>query len=348
MASSKKPPKGPGLQRSDPSNRTKKPNKKPKPKSNVWIVTGVERLPADIVAARTVRQRLDAVWKWLPSAGSEAGRDPEAVHQLRVATRRGLAALDAFRDRLPEKRTAWFEKRLRRIRRAAGEARDLDVLSERLAKDSMLRRADASPAHGTDGLGGKARRRLVAMLAKQRDVSHRPIRLQLEKMIEADWPARVDHLLDGLDAESSRTVFAAYAGRRFRPMIKRFFRLADRRLHDAEEMHSLRIEGKKLRYAMEIFASVFPDRVQSRCYESLERLQATLGDFTDHASAADRFRRWADEKSARPNRDALEWLRRFEEARADEARRHFTKWWNPSRRRTLLRRFERTIRRDSA
>jgi CHAD domain-containing protein len=344
MASSKKIPKSAETQGPDRAGR----RRKRKRKQNNWIVIDAERLPADLVAARTVRQRLDAVWRWLPPAGGETDRDPESVHQLRVATRRGLAALDAFRDRLPEKRTAWFEKRLRRIRRAAGEARDLDVLSERLERDSVPWRADTSAARKPDGLGGKARRRLIAMLSKQRDLSHRPIRDQHEKMIEADWPARVDRLLDGLDAASSRTTFAAYARRRFRPMIKRFFTLADRRLRDAEEMHQLRIEGKKLRYAMEIFASVFPDRVQSRCYESLERLQATLGEFTDHASAADRFRRWAGEKSARPNRDALERLRRFEETKADEARRHFTKWWNPARRRALLRRFERTVSRNSA
>ena len=48
------------------------------------------------------------------------------------------------------------------------------------------------------------------------------------------------------------------------------------------------IEGKKLRYAMEIFVPVLPTRVRVRCQKSLERLQKTLGECTDHASAADR------------------------------------------------------------
>jgi hypothetical protein len=93
---------------------------------------------------------------------------------------------------------------------------------------------------------------------------------------------------------------------------------------------------------------VFPARVQARCADSLERLQETLGNFTDHAAAADRFRRWAHDASAATHRDAIERLCNTEETLADEARRKFAKWWSPSRRRALLRRFEQTLRRASA
>ncbi len=295
-----------------------------------------ERMPAGNVASRTLRRRLEAVWSLLPAAAREAGRDPESVHQLRVATRRAIAAIDAFRDLIPDRQAAWFEKQLRRIRRAAGEARDLDVLTDRLTF------AEPKPN------AGKARTRLVAMLSKQREVSRQPIRDRYEKLLEADWPGRLERLLEDVPSRRRHTSFGDYARRRFRPMVKRFFAAADRRLRDADEIHQLRIEGKKLRYAMEIFADVFPARVQARCADALERLQETLGNFTDHATAADRFRRWAHDTSAAPNRDAIERLCSAEEAQADEARRKFAKWWSPARRRGLLRRFERTLRRTSA
>ena len=295
-----------------------------------------EGMPAGNVAARTLRRRLDAVWSLLPPASREADRDPESVHQLRVATRRAIAAIDAFRDLIPGRRADWFEKQLCRIRRAAGEARDLDVLTDRLASTTPK-----PPA-------GKARARLVAMLSKQREVSRQPIRDRYEKLLEADWPGRVERLLEDVPARRRHATFGAYARRRFRPMVKRFFAAADRRLRDADEIHQLRIEGKKLRYAMEIFADVFPARVQARCADSLERLQETLGDFTDHATAADRFRRWSHDASAATHRDAIERLCNTEEALADEARRKFAKWWSPSRRRALVRRFEQTLHRASA
>lgn len=186
------------------------------------------------------------------------------------------------------------------------------------------------------------------MLSKQREVSRRPIRAQHERLLDADWLDHVERLIAGIGAGRGQPTFQEYAQLRLRPLMRRFFEAADRKLRTAEEIHSLRIEGKKLRYAMEIFSSVFTPRMRARCYDALEQLQETLGDFTDHAAAADRFRRLAHEKSAAANRDALARLRDHEEQLADEARRAFVKWWDTRRRRDLRRRFEQTLRKASA
>jgi CHAD domain-containing protein len=283
------------------------------------------------MAAKTLRRRLDAVWSELRRA-CDSGADAEHVHRLRVATRRALAAFEAFHPLLPARRRAWFEKRLRRLRRAAGETRDLDVLTDRLATSTASR----------------ARSRLVAMLAKQRTKSCIPILEQRERLLEDDWQGRVSQLLERVRSRRRQPAFGSFARRRFKPMIKAFFAKADRKLRDADEIHELRIAGKKLRYALEIFATVFPLRVRSRCQESLEQLQETLGGFTDHAAAADRFARWARSPDAGANRKLLAELCRDENTQADRARKVFSSWWKPSRRRTLRRRFERTLQRHSA
>lgn len=303
--------------------------------SSTWIVVADGRRPAGLVAARTLRKRLESVWQDLAVAAGGSPRDADRVHRLRVATRRAIAALDAFRDLLPTKRADWFTKQLRRIRHAAGEARDLDVLTDRLANE-----AEAAP-------GGQARRRLVAMLAKQREVSRQPIRIVHERLID-DWLDRSEQLLAAIDTGRSQPTFRVYARRRFRPMMRHFFTAADRKVRSADELHALRIEGKKLRYAMEIFSSMFSPRVRARCSDALERLQETLGTFTDHAAAADRLRRLADEPAAAANRDELDRLRALEERKADRARKAFMKWWDADRRRALRRRFEQTLRRASA
>jgi CHAD domain-containing protein len=312
-------------------------------RASAWAVTDAGSTPVARVAARTLRKRLEAVWRELENA-CRPRHDPERVHQLRVATRRTIAALSAFRGVVPAKQRAWFEKRLRRIRRAAGSTRDLDVLTGRLTRETAAPETRSSIA----AKAAAARGRLLAMLAKRRDVSRQPIRGVLDELAAADWPARVERLVEGVRRSGRDEPFATFGRRRFRQLVNRFFRRADRRLEDAADIHQLRIEGKKLRYALEIFAPVFPAAERSACHDALETLQETLGEFTDHASAADRFRRWAREEGVGPDRQALAVLRRAEDARAEEARRAFVKWWKPGRRRALRRRFEQTVRRRPA
>lgn len=287
--------------------------------------------PVGLVAARTLRKRFDAVWNSLQAACAVPDR-AEHVHQLRVATRRALAAIEAFRGCVPGKRREWLEKRLRRLRKAAGEARDLDVLTERLEHDASAR----------------VRARLAAMLAKQRFRSHAPIRAAMERCLDEEWDSRVESLLEHVRSRRRQTAFKTHARRRLRSMIDAFFSKADRKIRDTDDIHSLRIEGKKLRYALEIFSCALPRQAEARCRNALEKLQATLGDFTDHAAAADRFSRWARGPDAGPHGPLLVALCEEEDRHADRARKAFCKWWNPSRRRALKRRFERTLRHKSA
>src|SRR5688572_19999557 len=86
-------------------------------------------------ARRSLEARLMPVFHNLPLAAYHAQQDSEHVHRLRVSTRRAMAALKLYRDYLPRKRVRWVKKELKQIRRTAGEARDLDVLAERLTRD---------------------------------------------------------------------------------------------------------------------------------------------------------------------------------------------------------------------
>jgi len=286
-------------------------------------------------ACRVIRSRLENVWTALRAA-CDGNSEPDSIHRLRVSTRRAIAALDAFEDLVPAGDSKWFRRRLRRVRRAAGAARDLDVLAGRIEKE------------GRSEPGPTARRRLVAMLARQRPAAREPVVELRNRLVEADWVGRMERLSARLARHRDRETFRSYGRRRLKPLVRRFFTHVRPRIRDAEEIHRLRIEGKKLRYAMEIFAGVFPAPVRASCQQALERLQESLGDFTDHAAAADRFRRWSREGSARVDRKALVALRKAEDRQAEKARRAFVKWWKPSRRRALRKRFERTLWQDSA
>jgi hypothetical protein len=93
--------------------------------SNKWI-SGIDADTSLRKAARvSLRTRLAAVWYYLPLAAEQADDNVEYVHQLRVSTRRALAALRLY-GRLCRKRDVrWFRTKLKQIRRAAGDARVL-------------------------------------------------------------------------------------------------------------------------------------------------------------------------------------------------------------------------------
>jgi CHAD domain-containing protein len=97
-----------------------------------WIDGTTPEQPVTSAAREAVKLRLQLVAHYLPLAAASAEEDREYVHQLRVATRRATAALKIFSELLPNKQLSWMKKRLRRIRQAAGDARDLDVLIARL------------------------------------------------------------------------------------------------------------------------------------------------------------------------------------------------------------------------
>src|SRR5262245_2972976 len=80
------------------------------------------------MAARDLLElRLGAVDVLVPKAARARGSEPEKVHQLRVATRRAEAALTVFAGCVKKVHRQKLEKRLGRLRTAAGLVRVCDV-----------------------------------------------------------------------------------------------------------------------------------------------------------------------------------------------------------------------------
>ena len=96
-----------------------------------WVEVKSPQEPVADVAGRALRDRLQLVWRYLHRASQGASTDTENVHQLRVSTRRTVAAIEIFANLLPRRRKHWMAKQVKRIRRAAGTARDLDVMLAR-------------------------------------------------------------------------------------------------------------------------------------------------------------------------------------------------------------------------
>jgi CHAD domain-containing protein len=95
-------------------------------------------------AARVLAERLDAVM--VHEAGTRAGTDPEALHDMRVASRRLRAAVEAFAVCYRGKAFARVATQTKELTDALGGVRDSDVLLARMEAYAATVPPDERPA----------------------------------------------------------------------------------------------------------------------------------------------------------------------------------------------------------
>ena len=235
-------------------------------------------------ACEILQRRLDGVLYYLPLVTRHADENVEFVHQLRVAARRSAAALDAFEPLLPRRRSNVLKTELRRLRKALGEARDLDVMAIRLGNEAETQNS-------------KKLRRAVRML-KSRRSSEQDIVLQACAAAEQAGLAKtIKGVLKrvrwrGSDSEPS---LASFNARLLREAVTRFFTQADTSSHDPLVLHESRIEAKRLRYTLELVDPLMSKSAGKKPRRLFAELQESLGQISDHAAAAELFDHWADD-----------------------------------------------------
>ena len=186
-----------------------------------------------------------------------AGR-AEALHQMRVGLRRLRAAISIFADVLGESGEERIKAELRWITQELGPARDLDVFAADVLKPLQAAHPD------DEGVGAAHRdfeeRRKTAYARAAGSVRSDRFRnalLDIAEWIEVGaWGSR-EIAASGLIAP-----YAAKELARLRKQIKK--RGADLRQRSVHQRHRLRIRAKRLRYAIEFFASTFPGEKNMR------------------------------------------------------------------------------------
>jgi triphosphatase len=135
----------------------------------------------------------------------------------------------------------------------------------------------------------------AAALARAQDAVRSPrfrvLTLEIAAWLEAgQWTRPQDDLVRDRGDVVIETSAAEQLTRRFRKIRKQGKKLA--RL-DARSRHKIRIQAKKVRYASEFFADLFPGKKASRrraeFLSALERVQDCLGDLNDIAVHEDRI-----------------------------------------------------------
>jgi CHAD domain-containing protein len=208
-----------------------------------------------------------------------ASDESEAVHQMRVATRRLRSTLRIFRPYYRQSVLRPFRRALRAVAEALGKVRDLDVYRQHLSaytkqqpaasrRELRLLNAGLAVPHSAlrqslcDYLLSEAHTEFLSAFAA---FVQTPLAGVREGAVELPVPQRVCEVVPRLIYEQYGVV-RAYA-----PLLS---------TATAEQLHALRIEVKRLRYLIEAFGELLGTRAELPV-EACKQLQDFLGDLQD-------------------------------------------------------------------
>ncbi|WP_316365715.1 CHAD domain-containing protein [Candidatus Thiodiazotropha sp. CDECU1] len=181
--------------------------------------------------------------------------DIEGVHQTRVAFRRMRSALSAFRAAIPRKVAKPWSNELRDLASQLGMARDLDVFIE----EGLGAIRGKLPLRGEEGV--------TLITHRHREQAYQQVNTMLDsdqyKHFKDNFPKWID-AREWEQAElktkhrNNLSINIVPFSRRLLDNLERGVLEAgsDVNKESAQEMHKLRIECKKLRYAAEFFIPI--------------------------------------------------------------------------------------------
>jgi CHAD domain-containing protein len=246
--------------------------------------------------------------------GTRLGEDPEDLHQARVATRRLRAVLRAASPLLDPAWTDSVRAELAWLGGALGPVRDLDVLLARLREEI----GDLEPAER------RAAARFPALLEEERATAR-------EAMLEAMSTPRYGELLAALEAAAvaprgrpADVTLRDIAAGEFRKLRKAVRRLPADPTDD--ELHAVRIRGKRARYAAEL-AERTVGKPAARFVLDAKRLQDVIGAHQDAVVAEERVRSLLDRAGGAQAQFAAGRIVERERERRREARAEFPDAW---------------------
>jgi len=203
--------------------------------------------------------------------------DMEFLHDYRVSIRRIRSALSQIKGVFPDSDVLRFKRDFGHIGRLTNRLRDLDVLllSRQDCEDSVpeeLRPGLRAFFASLDGFRSAEFKRLSSELSAQ-------TRFKTVKR----WQDYLDSAKKLPPMRNSEITVESLAGSFILKRLKRVLKAADKLDEDSpdSEMHSLRIECKKLRYLLEFFGPLYESRGVSKIVGRLKGIQDFLGGLND-------------------------------------------------------------------
>lgn len=308
------------------------------PKSK-WLRKVDAETPISKAAKRALVSRFEVVAHYFPQAAKAWKDDVEYVHQLRTASRRFRAATDFFEPTLPPKRAKRLTKIVKKARQSAGDARDLDVylgkfvvspewsqgedqLAVRLAETSLQ-------PPSSQQLDPYQLQVLRTFMKKARKKAQKPIEKAWQKAKDKDWAKQAKQVFKRVRwrGPGPEPPFGEIAPELLKPLVERFFTTASTTELSPSSLHQLRIEGKRVRYAMELAAAVFEKSFRKQLYPNFEEVQSALGNINDHAAAQTLFKSWYEQAESVELRGALDLAIQEELRKYEQEVEGFRQWW---------------------
>jgi CHAD domain-containing protein len=230
-------------------------------------------------------------------AGVIADLDSEFLHDFRVAVRRTRSALGELKHVFPAATRERFRREFAWLGSLTGEARDLDV---------YLLGFDAYKAAIPVGLR-EYLEPLRTFLQYKREIEHTGhLAPQLQgrryRRLKQQWQRYLDSpLARRPTARDAARPVGLVAHRRTWRVYRRVLKEGRAITPDSPppELHELRKSCKKLRYLMEFFQALYPDKVIRAAIKELKQLQDNLGEFQDTDVQMAALRRFAMEMRRR-------------------------------------------------
>ncbi|MGA7731165.1 MAG: CHAD domain-containing protein [Chloroflexia bacterium] len=222
--------------------------------------------------------------------GARLGEDPEAVHDMRVATRRMRAVMRVFGSHLKSKKANDVRSGLRAVAGALGAVRDLDVLIGNV--DAFRETLSPDRQAGLPSMleewrvrRWKARKALLRLLDSK---EYSRFKRGMDRFLEEDTgppdqsqgarPYQVRHVIGS-------AIISRYEE------VRAFEALQDE--PTMAQVHALRIVGKYFRYTLEFFRDVLP-KDASAMIRDVIKLQDGLGELHDADVATTLVRDYLD------------------------------------------------------
>jgi len=246
--------------------------------------------------------------------GTRLGKDPEELHQARVATRRLRAVLRAARPLLDPAWTESLRAELSGLGGALGPVRDLDVLLERL-------RGEIEQLEGPER---RAAGRFLELLGEERDEARAAMLAAMSSRRYAELLTRLEAAATAPRAREADVSVRDIAAGEFRK-LRRAVRALPPDPPD-EDLHAVRIRGKRARYAAEL-AEGAVGKPARRFVQDAKRFQDVVGEHQDSVVAEERIRGLLDRVRSPQAHLAAGRLIERERARRREARAAFPGTW---------------------
>lgn len=230
--------------------------------------------------------------------GIRLNEDIECVHRMRVASRRMRAALSLYENCLEPQQAKVWRKRVRKITKSLGNARDLDVQIA-FIEDFL---ADISEKKHRYGL-----ERLLLRLRQARERAQPKVEKALDRL---EASGLVGDMTGSLREEMVRArmtqmntrkaEFFHRAGMAINLRLEELlsYDMFTRRPDRVAEHHEMRIVAKRLRYTIEFFAPLYGEDLMP-FIKMVKRIQTYLGDMHDCDVWLERLPAFLEEEKAR-------------------------------------------------